>query len=372
MKKILVIHQWFETSLADLYNNFGSNFNIKIICPQRLNHWLWFWSGIFDKKRYLEFKNIDIIPINLINYKNPLLRTLYGGWLYKIIKSFKPDIIHCYTEIFSPTLAQILFLRSIINKNIKVLNYSWETIDWTRKFPHSLFWRYSAKKIDIAICANDHAMKEVNRFGVSDSKIKKIYRGVDFSNFHYIKHSIECKKQFKIWFIWRLLKDKWLINLIEAIKYLWINYSLDLIWEWTDKAYLQQLSKDLYISDRVNFIGKVSYNQLPDYIEKFDLFVLPSISKSYREEQFGRVLVEMMASWVPVIWSSSGAIPEVIGDRWLIFEAWNSNDLAKKIQLLSEDEKLYSEFVIKAYEFALDNFSQNVFRMGLEKMYMSL
>ena len=47
--------------------------------------------------------------------------------------------------------------------------------------------------------------------------------------------------------------------------------------------------------------------------------MLPSLTRPNWKEQFGRVLIEAMASGVPVIGSDSGAIPDVIGQAGLIF-----------------------------------------------------
>ena len=49
------------------------------------------------------------------------------------------------------------------------------------------------------------------------------------------------------------------------------------------------------------------------------MLVLPSVTiLPLHREQFGRVLVEAMAAGVPVVGSTSGAIPEVIGDAGLV------------------------------------------------------
>jgi len=48
-------------------------------------------------------------------------------------------------------------------------------------------------------------------------------------------------------------------------------------------------------------------------MNSLDVLVLPSRSRSFWKEQFGRVLIEAMACGVPVIGSSSGEIPNVIG-----------------------------------------------------------
>jgi glycosyltransferase involved in cell wall biosynthesis len=63
-----------------------------------------------------------------------------------------------------------------------------------------------------------------------------------------------------------------------------------------------------------------------------DILVLPSRRKAMWAEQFGRVLVEAMAAGKIIIGSSSGAIPEVIGNAGYVFRENDSNDLAVKIE----------------------------------------
>jgi glycosyltransferase involved in cell wall biosynthesis len=63
----------------------------------------------------------------------------------------------------------------------------------------------------------------------------------------------------------------------------------------------------------------VSYDNMPAVLKGLDVLVLPSVTiLPLHREQFGRVLVEAMAAGVPVVGSSSGAIPEVIGDAGLV------------------------------------------------------
>ncbi|MDD2487246.1 MAG: glycosyltransferase family 4 protein [Candidatus Gracilibacteria bacterium] len=371
MQKILVIYQGLniDLSIPTLYDKFGSNFDILIVCPSKIEYGLGFGIGEYDNEKTKKFTNVTIKPINLLNYKNPLLRTLYGIDLYRTIKEFKPDIIHCYTELFSPTLSQVIFFKNLIDKEIKVVNYSWENLDWSKKILHGFFGRYAAAKINCVVCANEEAIREVKRFDIEDRKISKIYWGIDFSNFKFEDHDIGGKTEFKIGFIGRLLKDKGIQNLIESIANLGERYNLSLIGEGADKEYFISISNELGIQDRIKFHGKIEYSKLKEYIKDFDIFILPSISKPYWKEQFGRVLVEMMASGVPVIGSSSGAIPEVIGDRGLIFKEGDSIDLSEKIREILSDPIRYSQYSKSAYEYALDNYSQDVFMERLKGLY---
>ena len=58
---------------------------------------------------------------------------------------------------------------------------------------------------------------------------------------------------------------------------------------------------------------------MPAFYQMLDVFVLPSRTMPNWKEQFGRVLIEAMACAVPVVGSSSGEIPQVIGAAGLVF-----------------------------------------------------
>jgi glycosyltransferase involved in cell wall biosynthesis len=83
---------------------------------------------------------------------------------------------------------------------------------------------------------------------------------------------------------------------------------------------------------RVCVIRPVSYEQMPGLLKSFDVLVLPSVTiVPLHREQFGRVLIEAMAAGVPVVGSSSGAIPEVIGDAGLVVPERDATALAQAI-----------------------------------------
>src|SRR5204863_7711185 len=71
--------------------------------------------------------------------------------------------------------------------------------------------------------------------------------------------------------------------------------------------------------DRTKFTGAVSYELTPEYFQEIDVLVIPTQTTERIREQFGRVIVEAMACGVPVIGSTCGAIPEVIGEAGLAF-----------------------------------------------------
>ena len=92
-----------------------------------------------------------------------------------------------------------------------------------------------------------------------------------------------------------------------------------------------------------------------------DAFVLPSVTTPVLKEQFGKVLVEAMACEVPVIGSSSGAIPEVIGDAGLVFREGDVDDLVDKLNTLANKPVFRQELAKKGKSRVLDNFTWQKF-----------
>lgn len=98
----------------------------------------------------------------------------------------------------------------------------------------------------------------------------------------------------------------------------------------------QALAERLGVMDRVDFVP-LTYETVPAHLASLDVLVLPSRATSRGKEQFGRVLIEAMAMGTPVIGSTCGAIPEVIGTAGLIFPDGDASALAAAItQLLSD------------------------------------
>lgn len=82
------------------------------------------------------------------------------------------------------------------------------------------------------------------------------------------------------------------------------------------------------LTDRAKVL-QVPHAEVPGVLQAMDLVLCPSQTRPHWVEQFGRMLVEVMATGVPVVGSSSGEIPYVIGEAGLVVPerdvpAWTS------------------------------------------------
>lgn len=115
------------------------------------------------------------------------------------------------------------------------------------------------------------------------------------------------------------------------------------------------------LKERCKYVGVVPRQDMPRFYNSLDCFVLPSLTDSRWEEQFGMVLAEAMSHRIPVVGSSSGAIPGSIGEAGLVFEEANADDLASKIKQLRVSKSLRERLADAGEKRFHDHFSMTAY-----------
>lgn len=169
-----------------------------------------------------------------------------------------------------------------------------------------------------------------------------------------------------IGFIGRMLPGKGLNVLASALAQIKGEaWRLLVVGEGPEREVFEQQLRDAGLRDRAEFTGAIDFALVPEYFHQLDLMVIPTETTKRIREQFGRVIVEAMASGVPVIGSTCGAIPEVIGDAGLVFPEGNVDALATALRQLLSDEAL-RERIVQA---GLDRVGQFSWETVAEKTY---
>ena len=142
-----------------------------------------------------------------------------------------------------------------------------------------------------------------------------------------------------IGFVGRMLPGKGLNVLADALDKLGAEpWQLLVVGDGSERAEFERRLAASGLLNRAQFTGAIRFDRVPDYFRDLDVLVIPTQTTKRIREQFGRVIVEAMASGIPVIGSTCGAIPEVIGDAGLVFPEGDADALARALrQLLSDD-----------------------------------
>lgn len=143
-------------------------------------------------------------------------------------------------------------------------------------------------------------------------------------------------------------------DIIEALKYLPKNVKLLVIGEGHLESDLKDDASRYKLSDRVIFLGHVSHEELPKYLQISDIFVRPSLS-----EGLGNSFLEAMAADVPVIGTPVGGIPDFLrdGETGLFCEVNNPKSIAQKVEKLIRDRESRDYIVEQARDMVKERYT---------------
>ena len=232
----------------------------------------------------------------------------------------------------------ILLIQNILPLETKIFLQD-RLILIIKNFLLSLLYRFSISRADGIILLSEYSKKFL---GKKKIRFKIIPHGVQKIFFRQFKKK-KINKKFKILYVSKYEKYKNQLNLVEAcynLKKKNINVSLTLLG--LDKK------KNFHNSDLYKFIKKVN-SKFKDLIiiknfkkneklikiyPKFDLQVYPS-----KCEAFGLIILETIASSLPIICSNYPVYKEILKKNTIYFDPDNPDDIADSIKIYITNSK---------------------------------
>lgn len=284
-----------------------------------------------------------------------------------VIDELQPDLLHIDEEPYN--YAGFQAQRIATTRHISTIFVALQSIYRRYPPPWSLFEQYNYRRTAHIISVNSDVETVIRRKGYTGrSSVFYVY-GVDPEIVYPRPREPRMADQFIVGYVGRLLFDKGLGVLIDAIASLPPLYRLRLVGSGPDREALEQLAASKGVAQRVDFAGAVSSQEIPQAFAEMDVMALPSLTRKNWKEQFGRVLIEAMACDTPVIGSDSGEIPNVIGNAGLVTPEGDAKALAAAIAHLGSDPALRADLARRGRQRALDRFTQEQVALQTVKLY---
>ncbi len=258
--------------------------------------------------------------------------------LRRELARLRPDVLHMDEEPYN--LATYLALAAARRLAIPALFFSWQNLDRRYPLPFAWFEQANYAAAAYAIAGNQDAAAVLQRKGYGGPLTVLPQFGVDPALFAPAAGDAAVAvpgEPLRVGYAGGLLAEKGVDLLLAACARLTGAWRLEIAGEGDQAAALAAQAQKLGIADRVRFAGRVASDAMPAFYHGLDVLVLPSRTLRAWKEQFGRVLIEAMASGVAVIGSSSGEIPHVIGEAGLIFPEGDAAGLAEQLEKLAGD-----------------------------------
>ena len=322
----------------------------------------------------------DLFHVFPVIGKNRINRFFFPDILgvLKTIREFRPDIVHLVEEPSSLVNLEFLTLLKLASPKTKIVVQSFENILSRRKFYSQAIERIVLSGADCLVTVPHEGIDLWKKKGFS-KRILQIPLGIDLQTFSPSKgkdvQEQSASQSLKVGYVGRLVKEKGIYDLFEACSSLAKEgYPLSLSYRGNgpEREDLERRIRADTSSLAVQVSSALPVSELKEFYRSLDVLALPSRTTPAWKEQFGRVIVEAMACGIPVIGSSSGEIPNVIGNGGMVFDEGNVlalEECLKKL-LLSPDRR--NDLSQNARKEAEKYFSWDKIALDLKTLYESL
>ena len=295
-----------------------------------------------------------------LSYSKPLIpktswfRRLSGTWvvIQEMEKAgLRPDIIQANiysTADLAVILSSLLHRPAVLSENAST-------------YPRNLFTRsqrllvpYFMNRLRMIMPVSENLAGHIQRYGIK-RPFRIVPNTVDITKFNpVISKQSKLDGIYQILFVGGLVKIKgisFLIKALSKLQYKNDNFRLIIVGDGPERYNLETLTDQLNLTSKVVFLGLKDKTEVADLMKQADFLVLPSLWETQAV-----VLLEAMATGLPVIASSVGGIPEIVKPECgLLVQPENVEDIAIKIDYMLSHIGNYSSLKISQY--AQDKFS---------------
>ncbi len=282
--------------------------------------------------------DVEVIELS---FKKPLGYILNIPKVKRILKALNPDIVHSFYALGYGFLARHGGHRPIL---LSVMGS-----DVYEDIEHSLVLKRIVRKnimgADVVCSTSNIMAAQIQRLVSSSVEIEITPFGVDTNLFHPNDNIPKLDTYDYVLGTAKAMEPKYGIDiLIKAFsdfckKYPQKKFKLILAGDGVETSKLKKLAKGLKIEKNCVFLGNVAYEDVPDLLRKFNVFVALS---RFDSESFGVAVVEALSCELPVIVSNAGGLKEVVenGVSGIIVSKNDTSEATKAMIALFEDSDL--------------------------------
>jgi phosphatidyl-myo-inositol alpha-mannosyltransferase len=269
------------------------------------------------------------------------------------------DVLHVHEPLVpGPTLTTLLVKMAPI---VATFHSAGESAPY-RVFSRQLKW--IATRIDIRVGVSDDAVELAQRYIGGEYEV--LFNGIDLAMYDSVPNR---HRENVIFFVGRHEPRKGLDVLIDAMALLPSDVTL---WIASDGPETDALRARTHNDARIQWLGRISDEEKVDRLSRASAFCAPSL----RGESFGIVLIEAMASGVPVVSTDIDGYRNVATDgvNALLVEPGNPQALATALVRVLTDTTLAQQFrengLVRAREYSMDALADHYIELYRRALHM--
>ena len=301
------------------------------------------------------------VPIKTWRESRGPFRHFAGAYhLYRVIRAYRPQYVLA-AHAFSVIPIALLSFVCRFHYALAIMGSEVEQYKNTGTFKDALrrcLFQRTLEKADKLVCIS-HYSKELLKFAfvVSDSKLCVVYMGLDEARFlsqdmgatQALRQRLGIEHNVVLLTVARLVPRKGHDQVLRALSQLVpsvpsIHYLI--VGSGPDEMRLHQIVAELHLEPYVTFAGCVADQDLNNYYDLADIYVMPSRQEGDTVEGFGLVFLEAGVRGLPVIGGRHGGVREAVidGETGYLVDPLCTDELAQRIMALIEAPSLRRRF----------------------------
>jgi glycosyltransferase involved in cell wall biosynthesis len=357
--KLLVVNPFAVTPVRqDFYARVqaASGWEVTIVTPRQ-------WKDDFGRRvradRWPAYEG-GLVTLPVLLQGNIPLHT-YLRSLSAVFRRERPDVIYVYHEPYGAATFQSFFANRRVNAPIGF--YSSQNILKSYPWPFSAAEQFVYKRAAFAITVSDEVARVLRRKGYAGAA-EVIPFSVDGERYRPTRpldqEGLREDDTLTVGYIGRLVPEKGVDTLLDALARLpQDDFKAIIVGDGPSRETLHRHAEDLGLGDRVRWTGAVTTQDTSDLYHQMDVLVVPSKTVSGWKEQFGRVVIEALASGVCVVTSDSGELPRLVSitGGGLTFKEGDAKALADRLSALRARPSTLIDLRVQGHRSVLNLFS---------------
>ena len=279
---------------------------------------------------------------------------------YKIfsraMKEFKPDVVHAHLDV------TYSWVWTLLHRKPLIFTLHSNPFRWKDKRVQFLMKLKSLQgKLKIIGCAKIIAEYAKSCYKISSKKVGYIYNPIETEKYQKGAKFGETIKFVHVGRFNRVKNHKLLISAFAELEKIHSNVQLSLAGDGSLFEEIQDFAKEKGCKN-INFLGNVS--DIPGFLAESDALVLSSDS-----EACPVVILEAMASGLPIIATNVGGVPELVTDNGFVVEKGDAKAFTEAMAKMVEDIESAKIMGKKSLEYA-KQYDKEVVARQYEQEYL--
>ncbi|MBB6030465.1 glycosyltransferase [Oceanithermus desulfurans] len=286
--------------------------------------------------------------------------------LYRLIRDYKPHVVHTHRYVLRYSLLPTLFNR-VPGRVHTMHNVAQKEVDAVGKWVHKLAFTFCQV---VPVSISEEVATTVKALYGSDLYTPIVYNGITTARFSTGGPASKRGERLVLIHVGRFAPQKNHDLLIQGFALALARHPYLELWLVGDghlRPHIQSLVQELSLQKHVRFLGL--RKDIPELMKQADVFLLPS-----DWEGVPLVVLEAMAAGKPVVATSVGGVPELVKDEktGILISPGDPETLAGAILRLARDSDLRRRMGEAAHKWALERFDVQKTAQAYGELYLKL